>query len=486
MSPASRAAIALGLMAGFYVLAIATGLGGFALAWLMVQGKGIGLYKFAFLSAAAGGTVLWSLRPRIDRFEPPGPRLTRAAQPELFAAIEDVARATDQSMPAEVYAVADVNAFVSTRGGVLGVGGRRVMGLGIPLLHLLTVDELKAVLAHEFGHYGGGDTKIGRLVYHTRLGLGRTLQAIEGKSIETLFAFYGNFVMRVSAGVSRHQEFAADRFAARATSGADLASSLTKLDRHGSLFGLFYFSNMRPLLEERCWAPVGEGFRAFVADPMFNEVKLSVTVNAPDAAEQAPSDSAYDTHPATEDRIAALAETAQSVARQPDSRVASSLVRDLDELEFALFKPDDVVAAQLKRVSWPDVSVKVLAPRWRREALEREDILKQVRIEAPPSDTRTILQLGRTHGGLKMRLKDDAEVIYHVLFGIACGVATRLIAAGWTPAPSPSLGCTFVRGDDMADPMQQIFQIGHGQTPVDEWAAFCAREGLSGPIGPLD
>jgi len=485
MSPASRAAVALGLMAGFYLLAVATGLGGFALAWLLVTGKSVGLYKFAFLSAAAGGTVLWSLRPRLDTFEAPGPRLTKAGQPELFGAIEDVARATGQSMPAEVYAVADVNAFVSTRGGVLGIGGRRVMGLGVPLLHLLTVDELKAVLAHEFGHYGGGDTKIGRLVYHTRLGLGRTLQAIEGKSIETLFAFYGSFVMRVSAGVSRHQEFAADRFAARATSGVDLANSLTKVDRHGSLFGLFYVSNMRPLLEERFWAPVGEGFRAFVADPMFNELKVSVTVGGPDAGE-APPDTAYDTHPSTEERIAALAYPPASGSRLPDSRVASSLVRELDELEFALFKPEDVVAAKLKRVAWPDVSPKVLVPRWRREALEREDILKQVRIEAPPSDRATIVQLGRTHGGLKMRLKDDPEVMYHVLFGIACGVATRLIARGWTPAPSPSLGCTFVRGEDAIDPMQQIFQIGNAQIPVGDWAAFCAREGLSGPIGPLD
>ena len=472
-------------MAGFYLLAISTGLGAFALAWLLVKGKSVGLYKFAFLSAAAGGTVLWSLRPRLDRFEPPGPRLTKEAQPELFAAIEDVARATGQSMPVEVYAVGDVNAFVSTRGGVLGIGGRRVMGLGIPLLHLLTVDELKAVLAHEFGHYGGGDTNIGRLVYHTRLGLGRTLQAIEGKSIERLFAFYGHFVMRVSAGVSRHQEFAADRFAAGATSGADLASSLTKLDRHGNLFALFYLSNMRPLLEERHWAPVGEGFRAFVADPMFNELQVSVSVNAPDTG-QAPPDAVYDTHPPTEERIAALAQAPAAVSRQPDKRVASSLVRELDELEFALFKPEDVAAAKLKRVAWADVSPKVLVPRWRREALEREDILKQVPIEAPPSDRQTIVQLGRTHGGLKMRLKDDPEVMYHVLFGIACGVATRLIARGWTPAPSPALGCTFVRGEDSIDPMQQIFQIGNGQMPADDWAAFCAREGLGGPIGPLN
>src|SRR6188474_3235502 len=191
MSPAFRATVALALMIGFYVLAIGSGVGLLATAWFAVTMKSAATAKLAFLSAVAGGTVLLSLRPRRDKFEPPGPRLLKEAQPDLFAVIEDVARAANQEMPVEVYAIPDVNAWVSTRGGVLGVGGRRVMGLGIPLLHLLTVDQLKAVLAHEFGHYGGGDTRVGRLVYHTRLGLGRTLEAVDGKAVAALFNVYG-------------------------------------------------------------------------------------------------------------------------------------------------------------------------------------------------------------------------------------------------------------------------------------------------------
>ena len=125
MSPAQRAAIALSLMAGFYLLAIASGAALLALAVFLTKAGGLGGLKLAFLSAAAGGTVLWSLRPRVDRFEPPGPLLTRDAQPDLFSVIDDVASASAQAMPVEVYATPDVNAFVSTRGGVLGIGGRR-------------------------------------------------------------------------------------------------------------------------------------------------------------------------------------------------------------------------------------------------------------------------------------------------------------------------------------------------------------------------
>jgi len=121
-------------------------------------------------------------------------------------------------------------------------------------------------------------------------------------------------------------------------------------------------------------------------------------------------------------------------------------------------------------------------PRWQRIARERADILKQVRIESPPASTKDILQLGRTAGGPIVRELHDVQVMQHVLFAIACGVTTRLMEHGWSPAPSPNLFCEFVRGDDRLGPMEKIFAIGHGQTPVDEWVAFCAKESLSGPL----
>jgi len=41
----------------------------------------------------------------------------------------------------------------------MGFGSRRVMGLGLPLLQILTVAQFRAVLPHEFGHYYGADTR---------------------------------------------------------------------------------------------------------------------------------------------------------------------------------------------------------------------------------------------------------------------------------------------------------------------------------------
>jgi Zn-dependent protease with chaperone function len=449
-----------------------------AIAWLGLLAKTGATIKLAFFSAVAGGTVLWSLRPRFDRFEPPGPELTRSVQPDLFGVIDDVARATHQATPRQVYAISDVNAWVSTRGGVLGIGGRRVMGLGIPLLHLLTVDQLKAVLAHEFGHYGGGDTKIGRLVYHTRLRLGRTLAAVDGKLVSVLFGLYGKLVMRVSTAVARHEEFAADRFAAQATSGQDLADSLQHLDKFGALFPLFYACNMVAVVEEGYWAPVGQGFAAFCSLPSL--VNAKVTDGRADGEAQV--DTTYDSHPSTAARVAALQALGLAAGRVRDTRIAGSLLREPSDLDFQVFKPRRKKSGALNPVEWADVTSRVLVPRWQRVVRENWHILKEVRIESPPAAPKDVIQLGRTAGGLKARLKNDDELMSEVLFAIACGAMTKLIGAGWTPDPSPGLTCEFVRGDQRVDPILRISAIGHGAAPLDEWAAFCATQGFSGPL----
>src|SRR5262249_56977700 len=102
--------------------------------------------------------MLWSRVPRSDSFKPIGLRLDEAVHPALFAELQTIAGALGEPLPSEVYLVGDPNAWVADRGGRLGFGTRRIMGIGLPLLGALNVSEFRAVLAHEFGHYyGGGD-----------------------------------------------------------------------------------------------------------------------------------------------------------------------------------------------------------------------------------------------------------------------------------------------------------------------------------------
>src|SRR6266404_414268 len=121
-----RALLALGLTVGFYGIAIGIAA---LLVYLpyaeLVYANRLHL-KLAIFCIVAALVIIAAIIPRRDRFEPPGPAVTSEREPDLFATIRQVATATGQPMPAEVYVVADVNAWVAQRGGVMGIGSRRV------------------------------------------------------------------------------------------------------------------------------------------------------------------------------------------------------------------------------------------------------------------------------------------------------------------------------------------------------------------------
>ena len=178
-------------MAGFYAFALAMVA---ALLWVpYAELRYVHRVHFQLTAVCLGaaGTILWSLVPRRDRFEPPGPRLEPESQPKLFAVIDEVAAATGERSPDEVYLVNQVNAWVAERGGVMGFRSRRVMGVGLPLLQTLSLAEFRAVVAHEFGHYRGGDVKLGPWIYRTRATIGRTIAGMHETMLQAPFLWYG-------------------------------------------------------------------------------------------------------------------------------------------------------------------------------------------------------------------------------------------------------------------------------------------------------
>jgi heat shock protein HtpX len=148
--------------------------------WALSNSSSFGMQLLMLLlfGIAIAATMVWSLLPRRDKFEAPGMLIGRSAHPQIFAEIDEIASALNEPLPQEIYLIGQVNAFVADRGGVMGFGSRRIMGLGLPLLSILTVSQFRAVLAHEFAHYYGGDTSLGPWVYKTKMAVVRTFQNI--------------------------------------------------------------------------------------------------------------------------------------------------------------------------------------------------------------------------------------------------------------------------------------------------------------------
>ena len=88
--------------------------------------------------------------------------------PALFSLIDGIIRETGTNFPKKVYLSEEVNASVFYDSGFwsLFLPVRKNLHIGIGLVNALTVQELKAILAHEFGHFSQRSMSVGSYVYY--------------------------------------------------------------------------------------------------------------------------------------------------------------------------------------------------------------------------------------------------------------------------------------------------------------------------------
>ncbi|MBX3272949.1 MAG: M48 family metalloprotease [Sandaracinaceae bacterium] len=93
--------------------------------------------------------------------------VTEAEQPALFAFVRRVAEEAGAPCPRRIFLTARVNAavFYDLSFRNLLLPSRKHLEIGLGLVEALTLDELKAVIAHELGHFAQKTMAVGRWVY---------------------------------------------------------------------------------------------------------------------------------------------------------------------------------------------------------------------------------------------------------------------------------------------------------------------------------
>jgi Zn-dependent protease with chaperone function len=118
------------------------------------------------------GAFLWLIVKAVwIRIPPPeGIEIDEAQAPELFAMIEALRQALRAPAFHHVLVVDEFNAGVvqTPNFGPFG-GNRNYLLIGLPLMKALTVDQFRAVLAHEFGHLANGHGRWSNWIYRQRL-----------------------------------------------------------------------------------------------------------------------------------------------------------------------------------------------------------------------------------------------------------------------------------------------------------------------------
>ena len=481
-----RAVLAVLLTIGFYGLALLTALGLLFLIYLEVAALHTINVRLTLLALFGAIVILWSIFPRIDRFVAPGPTLTRAKYPRLFSEIDAISKATGQEMPQDVYLIPDVNAFVAERGGFMGIGTKRVMGIGLPLLHLVTVDELKAVLAHEFGHFYGGDTSLGPWIYKTRSAIVRTVMNVGQTNRLLLIPFeaYAKMFLRVTNAISRQQEYSADQLAARTVGTGAIVMGLQKIHKYGQAFSAYFRQEYLPVIEAGYKPPMLDGFELFLKSPRITE---AVNQSYDEQLMQGKTDP-YDSHPSLKERIAALQNLPAGM--KTNDSPASGLLAGSENLEFQVLNSilvEKAKAKSLKEIAWAEVAETAFAPQWEKGTLPYKQLLKGLTPLNLYEETRNIEKLfekvARAGKFLPSNVKPSqvsldmqVQVINNV---IGCAVATALRQAGWRLMTSPGEPIIFVNEDCQVQPFNLIpYLVGEKPTRA-QWLEFCYGHRIS-------
>ncbi|MEU1602581.1 M48 family metallopeptidase [Micromonospora matsumotoense] len=223
-----QAVLSVVLFVGFYVFAVGlvVALGAFGMGY-GTDWDGSGTREFRpFLVGAAIALFLALVfalgRVIAQRPTPPaGILLSPEQAPELWRIVRDLATRMSTREPDDIRLTAGANAAVTEEARLLGLlPGRRTVILGLPLLPAYTVDQVRAVLAHEMGHFSGRHTRSVRTAHRARMMIVETVRHTTDGVLRAVLSGCARLFVAVMQGISRQMEYEADRYAV-AVSGRD-------------------------------------------------------------------------------------------------------------------------------------------------------------------------------------------------------------------------------------------------------------------------
>lgn len=184
--------------------------------------------------------------------------ISRSEYPELFNLIEDIAKEAKTRFPKRVYLSSDVNAavFYDSSFWSMFFPIRKNLQIGLGLVSTVTEQELKAILAHEFGHFSQRTMSVGSYVHNVNQVIFNMLydnDSFDGmiQAWANLTGYFSIFVIiavKIIHGIqwilqkmygfvnirymalSREMEFHADEVAANIAGSKPLEDSLLRLD----------------------------------------------------------------------------------------------------------------------------------------------------------------------------------------------------------------------------------------------------------------
>jgi Zn-dependent protease with chaperone function len=267
--------------------------------------------------------------------------------PKLFEMIKNLCVELKTSMPNNIVLELGRNFFV-TDAKVIAFDGQydfRTLCISAPLLHVLSLEEFKAIIAHELAHFTGDDIVYSRRFYPVYRGTTVALNdmaSVGSSGSENsvwmrlaliipmwILGSYLKLFAEIERGISRVRELRADSIGAKVSSTSTMASALVKVYTYGELWDQMSEKWIVEALNEgKVFSNISNSFvQAFTPEEsLLKEI-------AQDSSSRLTHPT--DTHPSLNDRLAALNE-GKILELKPPNESAESLFFDLGSLEEKL------------------------------------------------------------------------------------------------------------------------------------------------------
>ena len=266
--------------------------------------------------------------------------VTREECPKLFEAIEDVAKGVGTKMPKHVYLTTEVNAcvFYNTTFWSIFLPVRKNLEIGLGLFEGLSTEELKSIIAHEFGHFSQKSMKVGSTVYVANSVICNLINTNDSwdqmminwcESENSVWAFFGGLTIRMTNWVksltykmyrivqkenmalSRQMEFDADTIACNYIGSDIFISAMYKVEQISVNDG-FYQHILSGLIDDhQIVGDYFDGKHIFESknpdaktNPLTYELKLSKPYSSLNAQSRVEVKDIWNSHPSTKERIA--------------------------------------------------------------------------------------------------------------------------------------------------------------------------------------
>ena len=212
--------------------------------------------------ALAGMFGLYLIKPLFSftkNQKPERVEITQEDCPELFSMIYELADSVKCQRPKHVYLTTDVNAcvFYDTSFWSIFFPVRKNLEIGLGLFDGTSTEEVKSVLAHEFGHFSQKSMKVGSTVYVTNSVLYNLIYEEDlwdwlldkwERSDTTVFRWFGHitraltngikklnfkmyrFVQKAYLKLSRQMEFDADNISCSIVGKEAFTSAMCKIE----------------------------------------------------------------------------------------------------------------------------------------------------------------------------------------------------------------------------------------------------------------